>query len=86
MVSSIECLYILSSSMVQTHEVSLHPRFRYLNLCASGWGGDSHLLGFYLILNSALEYIRYLMISSPDVRNMSTIISFFGDTLENFCT
>ena len=58
----------------------MHPSSRSVGFC-SGWDRDSHLLGFYLILISALEHIRYPVMSSPDVRNVSTLISSFGDII-----
>ena len=57
-----------------------------LELCASGWDGDIHFLGFNLILIPALAHIMYLITSSPDVRNASTAISFFGDIMESCFT
>ena len=72
--------------MGQIHGCSLHPSYWYLKLCASGRDRDSHLLGFYLILISELEHIRYLITSSTDVRNISTVISSFGDIVKKCFT
>ena len=71
--------------MGQTRGFSLSPITRSVVFCV-GWDGDSHLLGFNLILISALENIRYLMTYSPDISNISTVISSSGDIAENFCT
>ena len=49
------------------------------------WDGDIHFLLFYFILISTLENIRYLMTYIPDISNMSTVISSFGDILEKYC-
>ena len=57
-----------------THGGSLHSSSQNLGFCTAGWDGDRHILGFYLISISALEHIRYLIISSTDVRDMPTII------------
>ena len=81
MARSIEWYYRLSYHTVQTHGCSLHPISRSVGFFL-GWDGDSNFLGFYLILISALEHIRYLMTSSPDVRNMSNAVSSFGDIVE----
>ena len=43
-------------------------------------------IGFYLILIFALEHIRYLMNYNPDVRTMSSLISYFDDIIEKWCT
>ena len=51
-----------------------------------GWYRDSHFLVFFLILISALKYIRYMMTYSTDVRNVFTVISSFGDLVEKCCT
>ena len=85
MASSIECYYRLSSSMVQTHGCSLHPIAQSVGFY-DGRDRDIHFLRFYLILISALENIRYLMTYSPDISNISTVISSSGDIAENFCT
>ena len=71
--------------MGQTYGCSLHPMPRSIVLFI-GWDGDSHLLGFYLILISALEHIIYLMTYGPDARNIPTVISSIGDIVENCCT
>ena len=55
-----------------------------MGLCV-GWYGDEYFLGIYLILISALEHIMYMMTSSPDVRNVSTVISSFYDNMEKCC-
>ena len=55
-----------------------------MGLCV-GWDVDRHLLGFYSILVSALEHIRYLMASIPDVWNMSTVRYSFGNNTEKCC-
>ena len=39
-----------------------------------------------MILIYALKHIRYMMTSSPDVRNKSTVITPFGDIVDNCCT
>ena len=59
---------------------------QYLGLCDSGWDGDRFFLGFYLILMSVLEHIRYLVTSSTDIRNIYTVIYSFGDIVENCST
>ena len=48
-------------------------------------GGYSHFLVFDLILISALEYIRYMMMYSTDVRIMSTVIYSFCDIVQKHC-
>ena len=59
-----------------THGFLLHPISRSVGL-GVGWYEDIHFLKFYSILISALEYIRYLITSGRDVRNMSSVISSF---------
>ena len=72
--------------MGQTHGCSLHPSSRAVGLCASMCDGDIYFLVFYLVLISVLEHIRYMMTYSPNVSNMSVVISFFGDIVDNCCT
>ena len=86
MASHIKWYYILSSSIGQTHGLSIHPSYQPLVFCDDGWDGDIHILSFYLILISALEYIRYVMTSIPDVSNVFTLIFSFGVIVEKCCT